>query len=80
MTEDWLLISLKDLTIQETVPMKNIVSINICLVSVIRPIFFGMGCFDPVLGMWPDLTWPNYLDSPKDSLLAQNSIPEVTAH
>ena len=52
MVNDWLLISQKDLKVQE---MKNIVLINLRLKWVKRPIWW-MDCFDPILGMQPDLT------------------------
>ena len=55
MIHDWLLISLKDLNIQEAVAMKNMVLIKLRVVWVNRSICW-MDCFDLILGMWADLT------------------------
>ena len=55
MTDYCLLILLKDFNTRKTMAMKNILLIKLCLVLANRPIWW-MDCFEPIPGMWLDLT------------------------
>ena len=71
--DDWLLISLKDSNIPATVTIKTVMFIKLHLVWTIRSIWW-IGCFDLILGMWPDLTWPNCLYNPELTLPGRCSV------